>query len=474
MATSKELTNKKRTLIFINLIITCVATGLLQTALTTALPPITDDFQISVTMGQWLTSAYSLVMAVMMPLTAYLITRLPTRRLYITVIAIFLLGTGICIFAPNFPILMVGRMLQACGNGVVASMAQVILLSIYPPEKCGSIMGWYGLSAGAAPVIAPTLAGILVDLCGWRMIFVCTFAIMLVSFIYAVLVLEDVLETCVKKFDSFSFLLSALAFGGITLGVGNIDHGIMAPSASAPLIVGVVSGCLFVYRQLHMDQPFLELRVFKHINFSLSVLSSMLLYLAMMGASILMPLYVQNIMGYSATASGLVTLPGSLAMAIVSPLAGKIYDKMGMRNLAITGSVALFVGIGGMCFVTLQTPLIVAVILNIIRNIAIGCLMMPFVTWGVGSIDSKNTADGTALINSLRTIAGAIGTAVFVEVMNFTASASADSYGALADIHGMHVSFAAMSAVAAIMLVVMVLCVKSAPKKMPERKEKMA
>lgn len=266
------------------------------------------------------------------------------------------------------------------------------------------------------------------------MIFVCTFAIMLVSFIYAVLVLEDVLETCVKKFDSFSFLLSALAFGGITLGVGNIDHGIMAPSASAPLIVGVVSGCLFVYRQLHMDQPFLELRVFKHINFSLSVLSSMLLYLAMMAASILMPLYVQNIMGYSATVSGLVTLPGSLAMAIVSPLAGKIYDKIGMRNLAITGSVALFVGIGGMCFVTLQTP----------------------------------------LINSLRTIAGAIGTAVFVEVMNFTASASADSYGALADIHGMHVSFAAMSAVAAIMLVVMVLCVKSAPKKMPERKEKMA
>ncbi|MCF2682593.1 MFS transporter [Faecalicatena contorta] len=181
---------KKRTLIFVNIIITCIATSLLQTALTTALPPIIADFGISVTTGQWLTSAYSLVMATMMPLTAYLVTRIPTRRLYIVTIVIFAVGTGVCMFAPNFLVLLTGRILQACSNGITSAMGQVILLSIYPVEKRGTIMGWYGLSAGAAPVIAPTLAGILVDLFSWRMIFVCTFVVMIVSLVYAMIVME--------------------------------------------------------------------------------------------------------------------------------------------------------------------------------------------------------------------------------------------------------------------------------------------
>lgn len=461
MSGNKILTDKKRILIFINIIITCVATSLLSTALTTALPPIITDFDISVTTGQWLTSAYSLVMAIMMPLTAFLIKRIPTRKLYITTIGIFLLGTGICMIAPNFIALMAGRILQACSNGITTSIAQVILLSIYPEEKRGSIMGWYGLSIGAAPVIAPTLAGIVVDALGWRMIFAFALIIMLVSFIYAILVLPDVLETYVKKFDVVSFLLSAFAFGGITLGVGNASSGITSPSAFVPLAVGVIGGCIFIYRQLHMEQPFLELRVFKNFNFTLSVLNSMMLYLIMMGTSIIIPLYVQNLLGYSATVSGLVTLPGSLVMALVSPFAGKIYDRVGMRKLAIAGSVAFFAGIFGMCFLSMQTSLIIVALLNVVRNVAIGCMMMPFVTWGIGSINGKNTADGTALLNSLRTTAGAIGMAVFVGVMNLVSTKSANTYGENAGIHGMHVSFAAMSCVAGIMVLVALFCIKS-------------
>lgn len=458
---SKTLTDKKRTLIFVNIIITCVASSLLSTALTTALPPIIFDLNISVTTGQWLTSAYSLVMAIMMPLTAYLITRIPTRRLYIVTIAIFLVGTGICMIAPNFQILMLGRLLQACSNGISTSIAQVILLSIYPIEKRGSIMGWYGLCIGAAPVVAPTLAGILVDIFSWRMIFVLAFVVMLVSFIYAVLVLEDVLETTVKKFDMISFLFSAFAFGGITLGIGNISKGIFVPETYMPLIIGIIGGGMFIYRQLHITQPFLELRTFENFNFTLSVLNSMMLYLVMMGSSILMPLYVQNMLGYSATISGLVMLPGSLVMSFISPLAGKIYDKVGMRILAIVGSIAIFVSISGMCFISAETPLAIAAFLNAIRCVAIGCLMMPFVTWGISHIAEKNTADGTALINSLRTIAGAIGTAVFVGIMNFVATKSSSSNEVNASIQGMHVSFAVMSLIAGIMVLVAIFCVKS-------------
>jgi len=456
---SKEyvLTNRKRSFIFVNIIITCIATSLLSTALTTALPPIAQDFHISSTTGQWLTSAYSLVMAIMMPLTAYLITRIPTRKLYITILIIFILGTGICVVAPNFPILMIGRIFQACSNGVTSSIAQVILLSIYPVEKRGSIMGWYGLSIGAAPVIAPTLAGVLVDSFGWRMIFICSFIIMLFSLIYALFVMENVIETTIKKFDVMSFVLSALTFGGLTLGIGNASNGIISVTFAIPFIVGIIAGFIFVYRQLHLSQPFLELRVFKNFRFSLSVFNSMLLYFIMMGASILLPLYVQSILGYSATISGLVTLPGSLVMAFIGPIAGKIYDKLGMRKLAITGAIGLFIGTIGMFLITLQTPLIIAAILNVVRNIAIGCLMMPLVTWGINGLESQYTADGTALLNSLRTMAGAIGTAIFVSIMNLVASHS--SY-----IFGLRIAFLIMSIFAMIMIIVAVICIKDVKK----------
>lgn len=160
------ITKKKRTLIFINILLTCVASSMLSTALTTALPPIVRDFHISVTTGQWLTSGFSLAMGIMMPLTAFLITRFPTRRLYLTAIIVFIAGLAMCVIAPNFLFMMTGRVLQACGNGILSSMAQVILLTIYPAEQQGTIMGWYGLSVGAAPVVAPTLAGILVDSMG--------------------------------------------------------------------------------------------------------------------------------------------------------------------------------------------------------------------------------------------------------------------------------------------------------------------
>ena len=457
MTKSDIISDKTRTLIFVNIIISCIATSLLSTALTTALPPITVDFHISSSTGQWLTSAYSLVMAIMMPLTAFLITRISTRKLYISILSIFLVGTGICIIAPNFFLLMIGRIFQACSNGVTSSIAQVILLSIYPIEKRGTIMGWYGLSIGAAPVIAPTLAGIIVGSFGWRMIFVCSFVIMLISVIYACLVMKDVIETTIKKFDVVSFLLSATAFGGLTLGIGNASQGITSYMFICPLLIGVVGGIFFVYRQLHLSHPFLEIKVFKNFQFSLSVFNSMILYFIMMGSSILLPLYIQNILGYSATISGLVTLPGSLVMAFVGPIAGKIYDKLGMRKLAITGAIGLFIGTLGMFLLTIDTPVVVTAILNVIRNIAIGCLMMPLVTWGISDLNEKYTADGTALLNSLRTMAGAMGTALFVGIMNLVASQVG---GYHADFLGLRFAFGIMSIIAVIMFVVAILLIK--------------
>ncbi len=456
---------RKRTVIMFNLIVTCIASSFLQTALTTALPPIINDLHISVSDGQWLTSGYSLAMGIMMPLTAFLITRCPTRKLYVGAIGLFLVGLGVCIFATNFPIMMLGRILQACSNGITTSMAQVVLLTIYPAEKRGTVMGWYGLSVGAAPVIAPTIAGILVDTSGWRTIFIIAFVILALSFVMALTVFDNVLDTKMKTFDVYSFILSALAFGGITLGIGNLSAlGITAVMTICPLVVGVVSGILFTHRQLNIEEPFLNLRTLKVQEYRLSVIGSMMLYLVMMGSSVIMPLYVQSILGKSATISGLVTLPGSLTMAVISPFAGKIYDKFGMKRLAVAGTFMMIISTFGMEFITINTSVVFAAILNVIRSVAIGCLMMPFVTYGISSMEADNTAHGTALLTSLRTIAGAIGTAVFVGILNACGASTAALTYENPEIYGLHVTFGCMTAVSVVMLLIILFRMKNTNK----------
>lgn len=455
MSKRAVIDSRKRNLIFINIIISCIASSMLATALTTALPPIVKDFNISMTTGQWLTSGYSLAMAIMMPLTAFLINKFKTRNLYCIAIGIFLVGLTISAVATSFSIMMTGRIIQAAGNGILTSMAQVVILTIFPKEKMGTAMGWYGLSVGAAPVIAPTIAGLLVDNMGWRMIFVLAIIIMAVSLVYAIYVFENVLDTSNVSFDIKSFIMSAFIFGGITLGIGNIgSYGIASIYTYLPLAIGIVATISFVYTQLNLEEPFLDIRILKDKDYAVSVIGSMLLYFIMMGSSILLPLYVQQIMGISATISGLVVLPGSLAMTIISPFAGRIFDKLGIKILFVCGAICLVISNLGMYFITMETSIWIAALLNVFRCIAIGCLLMPLVTWGASKMKSNMMSHATAILTSLRTISGAIGSAVFVAVMTVASNNPIKIYGENASIHGINVAYLAMAFTSIILLLV--------------------
>ena len=453
-----QLTNRKRAFIFINLVVSGIATSILSTAMTTALPSLVETFGVSTSIGQWTTSGYSLAMGVVMPLTAFLITRFPTKRLYMAGIGGFIVGLLCSIFAGNFGMMMAGRVLQACGNGVLISAAQVIILSVYPAEKKGTMMGTYGLATTAAPIIAPTVAGLMIDAFGWKSIFYLVLAIMLVSLVISGFVFDNVLELQEKKFDILSFVESILAFGGITLGIGNIgSFGLVSTQAGVPLLIGVVTCTLFIVRQCSLEKPFLDVKILGNRNYAVSVISSMVLYLVMMGSSVMMPLYVQSVMGYSAVVSGLVTLPGSLATAVVSPFAGRLYDKMGIKKIFIAGAVALMASNIGMIFLTMNTPLWVATGLNVIRNISIGSLMMPLLTWGTSNVDLKKVADASSLLTSFRTIAGSIGSAVFVGIMTAVSARSAAESGDHALMHGMNLSFFWMSVGSLVLLLISVL-----------------
>ena len=458
---AEALNSKKRTMIFICLVVSGIASSMLSTAMTTALPNVVDYFGISTSVGQWITSGYSLAMGMIMPLTAFLITRFPTKKLYLVGIGGFILGLLISIFAGSFGVMMAGRILQACGNGVLMTAAQVIILTVYPVEKKGTMMGTYGLATTAAPVVAPTIAGLMIDAFGWKSIFYVALVILAVSFVISCFVFEDVLELQDKKFDVISFVESVVGFGGITLGIGNISSfGLISVEGSLPLIVGAVVCALFIMRQCGLDKPFLDVKILANRNYAVSVIASMVLYLVMMGSSVMMPLYVQSVMGYSAVVSGLVTLPGSLATAVVSPFAGNLYDRIGIKKIFVAGSAALIVSNIGMYFLSMDTPLWTAAALNVIRNVAIGSLMMPLLTWGTSNVHPRKVADASSLLTSLRTIAGSIGSAVFVGIMTAVSAASAETYGDHAMMHGMNVSFLWMTAGAAVLFLIAVFAVR--------------
>ncbi len=457
----KPVTSKKRSLIFVCLVVSGIASSTLATAMTTALPDLVRYFGISTSLGQWVTSGYSLAMGVIMPLTAFLITRFPTKKLYMTGIGGFIVGLLFSIFAPNFGLMMVGRVLQACGNGVLMSAAQVIILTVYPDEKKGTMMGTYGLVTTAAPIIAPTIAGLMIEAFGWKSIFYLVLVIMAAAFVFSGIVFEDVLELQDKKFDFLSFVESIFAFGGITLGVGNISSfGLVSTQAGLPLLIGIVFCALFIVRQCRLEKPFLDVKILSNRDYAVSVISSMVLYLVMMGSSVMMPLYVQSVMGYSAVVSGLVTLPGSVATAVVSPLAGRLYDKMGIKKIFVAGAAILVISNIGMYFLIMSTPLWVAAGLNVIRNISIGSLMMPLLTWGTSNVKSQKVADASSLLTSFRTIAGAIGSAVFVGIMNTVSINSAAAYGDNALMHGMNVSFLWMAIGAVVLLMISIFGVR--------------
>jgi len=447
-----EISDRKRTEIFINVNISCIAGIMLQTALTTALPPIIKEFEISVNTGQWLTSGFSLAMSIMIPLSSFLITRFRTRRLFLTAITLFLTGLTIALFSVNFYMMLAGRIVQACGSGLLSSMGQVIILTIYPPEKRGTAMGWYGLSVGAAPVISPTIAGVLADTVGWRYIFVVSIAIMVCTLTYTLFVFTDVLPNKKVKFDALSFVLSAFTFGGITLAVGNYGtYKFMSYQVGLVLLIGLIASVAFIYRQLHSKTPFLDIRVCKNISYTIGAITTIAIQLTLMGAAVIFPLYFQQVKRESATISGLAVLPGSLALALISPFAGRIYDRMGIKVLFIFSGIVSTLSNLGLFFVTIHTNIWVVAVINIFRSIALGVMTMPVITWAMSKIPASKTTDGSATINSFRIVSGAIGTALFVSIMT-TVSDMVQGRHEEPQLFGINVAFLVMAAISFVIL----------------------
>lgn len=451
----------RRNRIFSVLLISTTISSLLQTSLSTVLPAIMRDFSVSASSAQWLSTSYSLVTGIMVPASAFLLRRFGTRHLHLVGMMAFLAGLLICSIAKSFALMLVGRVLQAVSAGIGLSMTQVVILTIFPQEKRGITMGIYGIACSVAPAVAPALTGLVAEIFGWRMIFQGSLVLYSAAFIFALFAMEDVLEAKAAPFDIVSFLLCGIGFSGVTIGVGNVsDYPFFSVVVALPLLIGVVALTLFTMRQSGRDDPFLDLRVLNDKNCRVAVIISVLLYAGLIAGSTLIPMYAQMIRGLSSSVTGLTMMPGSFAMVLISPLTGKLYDKFGIRGIAVCGATIMMASCLGYCFVDGDTPISLLVALFILRNIAVGCVMMPIVTWGVSTLPTSMMAHGTAVLTSLRTISGGIGSALFVAVLTFFSRGTAASTAVSVSEVGMRAAFVALAITSIMQLAVSVLCVR--------------
>ncbi|OJG44874.1 major facilitator superfamily transporter [Enterococcus hermanniensis] len=375
-------------------------------------------FDISASSVQWLTTGFLLVNGIMIPISAWLINKFSSKHLYITAMIIFLIGTITCFVAPNFSTLLIGRLIQAAGVGISMPLLQNIMLSIFPPEKRGAAMGMAGVVIGLAPALGPTLSGWIIDNYTWRDLFGMVIPIVILVLVLATFLMKSVIQLSNPSIDILSAFLSTAGFGSLLYGFSSVGNdGWGSVKVISFLVVGVIVIGLFVWRQLHLEHPFLELRVFKSPVFTIAAILSGVVNMAMVGAEMVLPLYIQNIRGESAFHSGLMLLPGALVMGLMMPITGAIFDKHGAKRLAIGGMFILAAATLPFAFLTKDTPVAMIVILYAIRMFGISMVMMPVTTSGMNALPMNLISHGTAVNNTFRQVASSIGTAILISVL---------------------------------------------------------
>jgi len=439
---------EKRIPLFIVLLSGAFITILNQTLLGTALPPIMKDLQVSESTVQWLQSIFMLVNGIMIPVTAFLIERFTSRQLFLTAMSIFAVGTLLCAVGIDFSMLLIGRVLQAAGAGIMMPLMQTILFLTFPKEKRGTAMGLFGLVIAFAPAIGPTLSGILVEHLTWRSVFYVVFPIAIIIIIASIFLLKNVTETTHPKLDIASVILSTLGFGGLLYSFSSVgEAGWTSVQFIAPLIVGIVSLVIFIRRQLNLKEPMLEFRVFNYGIYTLGTILSMFVFGVLIATNIILPLYMQNMLQYSALKSGLVLLPGAIIMGMMNPITGYLFDKFGGKWLARIGLFVLVVSTLPFTMLTEHTTFTYLATSNALRMVSIAMVMMPMTTLAINQLPNELIAHGTAMNNTFRQMAGAIGTAVFITLMSVSAI---PQDGITGIIHGVNVTFIVATVISAI------------------------
>lgn len=394
-----------------------------ETIMSVAIPQLMEDLRITAAAGQWLTTAFMLTMSIVIPVTGMLIQRVRTRPLFIVAMTLFTVGTFIAAVAPGFAMLVVGRVVQACGTAIMMPLLMTTVVTLVPAQQRGRLMGRIAIVISVAPALGPTISGLILQWLSWRWLFIAVLPIAVIALVLGALRMPNVGEYRRARVDAGSVVLSVLAFGGLVYGLAAIGDAANEAALVAPwipIVVGGIALALFIWRQLLLqrsDRALLDLRTFHTLPFSLSVILFAFCSMALFGALILLPIYVQNVLGYATLETGLILLPGGLLMGLLGPAVGRMVDARGARFMLLPGTVITALAMWAMALFTDTTSIWQVLATHLLLSVGLAGVFTPLFSVSLGSLPSRLASYGSATISTVQQVAGAAGTALFVTVM---------------------------------------------------------
>lgn len=452
--------SKKQTVMVAVLLAGTFIAVLNATLLTPALPTIMGDLGVPQTTVQWLTSGYALTEAVVIPLAAYLMGRLSTRKLYIGGITLFALGSVLAAVSPSFPFLLAGRIMQAAATGAVMPMVMSTILLVFPREKRGSAMGIIGLLIGFAPAIGPSLSGLLIDSVGWRAIFVIVAALAFLIVAVASFTLENNANFKQTRFDGISVVLSTCGLLSLLYGLSTFSSAENHLVTAGLVCAGLLLMFAYTRRQLKLDEPMLRVGILGVWQYRTVTIVVMIFQAALIGMETIMPLYIQGTLGMSATISGVALLPGAVIGAITGFFAGRIFDRHGVRKPVLVGGIAIVVAAAGLTQLQIASPIWLVTLIYSVLAIGMQFTMTPLNTWGVNSLPNSAIAHAQSTSNTLNQVAGSFGTALLVSISAAVASITANVDATAQTFSGYHASFCTTSSLVCVAVLVIVFFVR--------------
>ncbi len=435
-----------------------------QTLMNPAIPSVMTELNINATTAQWLVSGFTLVNAIIVAVSAFLMDRFSTRKLFITVFGLFFAGSLLAAWGINFPVLLAGRILQAVCAGVMLPMSMTVLLLIFPHGKRGSAMGMYNFVIMFAPAMGPAISGILTDMVGWHVMFLIMAVLAAIIILIAAFSIKDFGKTKPVCLDKISVAESSVGLFFLLYGFSMFGKIETLPAAVVLIVLGAGTLIAFARRQFRLTEPFLELKVLLDKQFLYGIVISMLISASLAAASLTLPIYIQTVRGFSATISGLIMVPGSILGAIGGYFAGNLHDKFGARYLSIAGVSLLSIGSLGMALWGFETPIALMIVVYCARSFGLMLANTPINIWSISNLPDKILHHGNAVSSAMRQVASTFGVALMVSAMSLATNLFASDNSVKSQLIGIHAAFYLSIAIAVIGLVLVIIKVKDREK----------
>jgi len=393
-----------------------------ETVMFNALPRLSDDFDVSLSTAQWLSTAFMLTMAVVIPVTGWFLQRVTTRRAFTLAMSVFCAGTLLAAMAPTFPVLLAARVVQASGTAVMMPLLMTTLMTLVAPQDRGRVMGNVTLVMSVAPALGPTVSGVILEFASWRWMFGVVLPIAVAIALLGLRHLTNVGEPTATSVHLPSVVIAAFGFGTLVYGLSELGKPDVSKAAALVYVgVGVVLVAGFVLLQTRLqrqDRPLLDLRTLRQRTYRIALMTMAAAMAGMFGSMLVLPFYLQNIRHLSTLETGLLMMPGGLAMGLLGPRVGRWFDAYGSRRLVLPGGVGMLLALGGLTQISLTTPVWLVLIAHVLLMVSLALIFTPVFTLGLGSVPPRLYSHASSLLGTTQQVVGAMGVAIVATLMS--------------------------------------------------------